>query len=72
GGAGADLFVGLVGGGRDLVLDFSFAEGDRLLLGATRYTAHQSGADTVVDLDGGGQLVLANVQLSALPAGWIV
>ncbi|WP_374469778.1 Ig-like domain-containing protein [Phenylobacterium sp.] len=73
GGAGADVFVALVRGGRDIVADFNAAEGDRVQLSSgQRYTAHQAGADTVIDLDGGGELVLANVQLSALPAGWIV
>jgi Ca2+-binding RTX toxin-like protein len=71
GGAGADVFVGLVGGGRDLVTDFNAAEGDRVRL-ASGYDVRQEGADTVITLEGGGQLVLANVQLATLPAGWIL
>ena len=38
--------------------------------GATS-TVAQVGADTVIDMGAGDQMVLVNVQLSALPAGWI-
>jgi hypothetical protein len=37
----------------------------------TTYTTSQVGADTVVDMGAGDQLVLQNVQLNSLPAGWI-
>jgi Ca2+-binding RTX toxin-like protein len=72
GGAGADTFHIFAEAGVDRVTDFSVADGDRvqLLAGAT-YTASQSGADVIIAV-GEAQLVLANVQLSALPAGWIV
>lgn len=38
--------------------------------GAT-YTLTQAGADTVITLGGGGQMILANVQLSSLTGEWI-
>jgi serralysin len=38
--------------------------------GAT-YTLSQSGADTLIDLGNGDQIVLKNVTLSTLPSGWI-
>jgi serralysin len=31
----------------------------------------QAGADTVIQIGGGAQLVLTGVQLSSLPDGWI-
>jgi len=75
GGAGADLFHAFTGSALDRVLDFSVAEGDRvLLLPGQAWTAAQVGADTVVymDFDGSSdRLILANVQMAALPAGWI-
>ncbi len=37
----------------------------------TTYTLSQAGADTVVDMGGGNQLILQNVLLSSLPSGWI-
>jgi serralysin len=54
------------------VLDFSSAEGDRVMLdpGST-WTVAQVGADTVVSLTGGAQMVLVGVTLSSLPDGWI-
>lgn len=73
GGAGADLFVTSSGRGSDRVLDFNLAEGDRVgLLAGTAYSVAQVGTETVVTLTGGGQITLANVQLSSLAEGWIV
>jgi Ca2+-binding RTX toxin-like protein len=73
GGAGADVFSFAPGGGVDHVTDFHAADGDRVQLqhGAA-YTLAQVGADTVVDLGHGDQVILDNVQLSTLPAGWIL
>jgi hypothetical protein len=72
GGTGADTFHSFAGAGLDRVLDFNAAEGDRVLLDAgTSYTVSQIGADVVVQMTG-AQVVLANVQLTSLPAGWIV
>jgi Ca2+-binding RTX toxin-like protein len=72
GGAGADTFHTWGGAGLDRVTDFSYAEGDRVnLLAGTAYTAAQSGADVVVAMGGGGQMVLANVSMTTLGPGWI-
>jgi Ca2+-binding RTX toxin-like protein len=73
GGAGADTFRFFSGGGVDRVTDFSYAEGDRVLIeGGATWTLAQSGSDTVVTLAGGADtLVLVGVNLSSLPAGWI-
>jgi large repetitive protein len=73
GGAGADVFHGFGGAGLDVVTDFSRAEGDLVRLDAgTTYTAAQVGADTVITISGGGQMILAGVQLASLTDGWIV
>lgn len=71
GGLGADVFS--FTSGVDHVTDFRAADGDRVQLqpGAV-YTLAQVGEDTVIDLGQGNQLVLDNVQLSSLPAGWIL
>ncbi|WP_310538644.1 sialate O-acetylesterase [Phenylobacterium sp.] len=72
GGSGADTFHTFGEAGLDLVLDFNFAEGDRVnLLSGTAYVAIQSGSDVVIDMTGGGQLVLQAVQISSLGPGWI-
>lgn len=72
GGAGADAFHFFAGAGLDRVLDFNAAEGDRVILdGAPAYTLRQSGADTIVDLGAGDQLVLVGVSQASLPPGWI-
>ena len=72
GGAGADTFHSFSGAGVDRVTDFRASEGDRIQLDSgTAFTVIQSGADTVVDLGNGDQVILANVQLSGLPTGWI-
>jgi serralysin len=73
GGTGADLFHGSQDSGRDRILDFSRAEGDRVLLDpGTTFTLTQAGADTVIDMGAGHQMILVGVQLSTLTPGWIV
>jgi hypothetical protein len=37
----------------------------------TTFTVIQSGADTVIDLGGGNQMILVGVQMSTLTPGWI-
>lgn len=72
GGAGADIFNTFGGAGLDRVTDFNLAEGDRVLVEAgTQYTVAQVGADTVISMSGGGEMVLAGVQMSSLTSGWI-
>jgi len=72
GGAGADLFHGSQDAGIDRVLDFHRSEGDRVMLDpGTTYTVGQVGADTIVDMGGGHQMILVGVQLSTLTPGWI-
>jgi Ca2+-binding RTX toxin-like protein len=75
GGAGADLFNFNGGGGRDLVMDFSQAEGDRIRISpadAANFAALSAkistdGGDTLITL-GGQTIVLAGVAKSALSA----
>jgi len=72
GGLGADSFHTFGDAGIDRVLDFSLAQGDRVQLDhGTQYTVSQVGADTVISMTGGGQMILVGVQMSTLPAGWI-
>ena len=69
GGPGADIFGEA---GVDRVIDFSVAQGDRVQLDpGTQYTVAQVGADTVISMTGGGQMILVGVQMSSLPTGWI-
>jgi Ca2+-binding RTX toxin-like protein len=72
GGTGADIFHTFGDAGVDRVLDFSVAQGDRVQLDAgTQYTVAQVGADTVISMTGGAQMILVGVQMSTLPTGWI-
>jgi Ca2+-binding RTX toxin-like protein len=72
GGPGADTFHSFSGAGLDVVTDFNAAEGDRVQLDpGTSYALSQQGADVVIDLGAGDEMILKNVQLSSLPAGWI-
>jgi RTX toxins and related Ca2+-binding proteins len=73
GGAGADIFNTFADAGLDRVLDFNLAQGDRVQLEAgTQHTVAQVGADTVISMNGGGQMVLVGVQLSSLGSDWII
>lgn len=75
GGAGADLFSFIGGAGRDVVIDFSRAEGDRIALSVGQAADFQAlsskmamvGGDTVITL-GAQTIVLAGVSMSSLTA----
>lgn len=72
GGAGADVFHTFSDAGLDRVIDFSLAEGDRVMLDpGTQFTLSQVGADTVLSMTGGGQIVLVGVSMATLAPGWI-
>jgi len=72
GGAGADIFHTFGDAGIDRVLDFNLAQGDRVQVDpGTQYTVAQVGADTVVSMTGGGQMVLVGVSMGSLTPGWI-
>jgi Ca2+-binding RTX toxin-like protein len=72
GGRGADTFHFFPGAGLDRVHDFNAAEGDRVNLQlGTLHTVEQFGADVLIRSGAVDQMVLVNVQLSSLPAGWL-
>jgi Ca2+-binding RTX toxin-like protein len=72
GGAGADIFHTFGDAGLDRVTDFNAAEGDRVQIDpGTSYTVAQVGADTVISMVGGGQMVLVGVNEASLPDGWL-
>jgi serralysin len=72
GGTGADIFHGSQDAGIDRVVDFSLAEGDRVQLDpGTTFTLVQVGADTVLDMGGGNQMILVGVQMSTLTGAWV-
>jgi Ca2+-binding RTX toxin-like protein len=72
GGTGADIFHTFSGAGIDKVLDFNLAEGDRVMLDpGTTFTLRQEGADTIIEMGNGDQMILVGVQMSTLTPGWI-
>ena len=72
GGTGADVFHTFGDAGIDRVTDFHLSEGDRVQLDpGTQFTVSQSGADTVINMTGGGQMILVGVSMSTLTGNWI-
>jgi Ca2+-binding RTX toxin-like protein len=72
GGAGADIFHGSQDAGIDRVVDFNLAEGDRVMLDpGTTYSLLQAGADTVLDMGGGHQMILVGIPMASLTASSI-
>jgi serralysin len=72
GGAGADIFNMFAESGIDRILDFSRAEGDRVKVEpGNTYTTAQVGADVVITLNSGAQMILVGVQASSLTGDWI-
>ena len=58
--------------GLDRITDFSLADGDRVVMDpGTAYSVGQVGADTVITITGGNQMVLVGVQASSLTPGSI-
>jgi len=71
GGAGADIFHSFGEAEVDRVTDFNPGEGDRVLFDAgTTYTLRESGGDTIVEMSGGGRLILVGVRMASLPTDW--
>lgn len=71
GDSAADVFHTFPGAGIDRVMDFEVAR-DRVMVTAdTIYTVSQVGRDTVVEIADGSKMILVDVSVSALPAGWI-
>jgi Ca2+-binding RTX toxin-like protein len=72
GGAGSDIFHTWRGAGADRVLDFNYAEGDRVQLDpGAWHNAYQSGADMIIDLGGGSAMTLAGVSQASLGSDWL-
>jgi serralysin len=72
GGAGADIFHTSSGAGIDRVLDFNLSEGDRVQLDpGTVFSVSQVGADTVINMGNGDQMILVGVSMSTLTGAWI-
>jgi len=72
GGAGADRFHQFAGGGVSTVNDFHYSEGDRVQLDpGDTWRVSQQGSDVVVDIEGGGGLILRDVRLDSLGSDWI-
>jgi Ca2+-binding RTX toxin-like protein len=72
GGAGADIFHTFGDAGIDRVTDFSLAQGDRVQVDpGTMFIVSQVGADTMITMTGGAQMILAGVQMNTLTPGWI-
>ena len=72
GGMGADIFHSFGDAGIDRVTDFNLSQGDRVQLDpGTVFTLSQVGADTIVNMTGGGQMTLVGIQLSSLTGNWI-
>jgi serralysin len=71
-GSGPDTFHTFAQAGIDKVLAFNEALGDHVQVDpGTIYTLSQVGGDTVIDMGGGNEMILAGVQLSSLHPGWI-
>ncbi len=72
GGLGADRFNTFGLTGIDRVLDFSRAQGDQVQFDpGTTYTLAQVGADAVINMTGGGQMILVGVSVGSLTGSWI-
>jgi Ca2+-binding RTX toxin-like protein len=72
GGAGADRFVLSSGGDVDRVYDFDANEGDLIQVPIGAYSVHQVGADAVVEIEDGSEVILMAATASAFTSDRIV
>ncbi len=71
GGLGADLYRFDPGSGRDLILGFDQAGGDRIALGGQTYTVGSAqNGDALLTLSGGGVVDLAGIRASQINASY--
>jgi Ca2+-binding RTX toxin-like protein len=70
-GQGADTIYVFQGSGGDRVFSFDAAHDHIQMAAGMTYSLSQVGADVLVDFGQGDSVTLADVQMSALPAGWI-
>ena len=73
GGAGADIFYVGAGAGSDRILDFSYADGDRLMVDPDAViTLRQFASDLVLDFESGEHITLAGVKAADFTADWLI
>ncbi|MCG5240373.1 calcium-binding protein [Azospirillum doebereinerae] len=72
GGAGADRFVATAGGGADVIQDFSFAQGDRIMLtdGLTYRVSSDIQGNALVSFNDGGSMTLSGVAANQVKTSW--
>ena len=70
---GSDLFVFAKGSGTDVIVDFSFAAGDRLNLQGQAYQlgSFQDGSATLF-LEGGSAIILQGVTQASFSADYLI
>lgn len=73
GGEGADRFTARAGGGIDWVVDFSYAQGDRIQLApGTLYTIASVDGQVFLDLGGGHGIGLVGVNIASIGSDFVV
>ncbi|WP_182083849.1 calcium-binding protein [Aureimonas sp. ME7] len=72
GGLGADVFAFDPDNGSDTVVDFSYAEGDRLSLGGRAYYLGSVDGQAFLQLDGGGTILLSGIPADQFSAAYLV
>lgn len=73
GGTGADVFLIHGNSGADVILDFNFAEGDRLAIFDQSYSVSAlSNGSALVSLSGGGTIVLSGVAATSVQGQFFI
>lgn len=72
GNLGADRFIFQASSGSDAIIDYDFSQGDRLDLQGQAYVTRDTTEGVVLDLSGGGIVLLAGLHGSAFSSTFIV
>ena len=70
GGTGADTFI--FNGGNDTITDFNFTDGDLIDVETQYSTIQQTGNDTILDFDTGGQITLIGIEQTDIQMDWFM
>ena len=70
GGTGADTFI--FNGGNDTITDFNFTDGDLIDVETQYSTIQQTGNDTILDFDTGGQITLIGIEQADIQMDWFM
>ena len=67
-----ELIHSFFNGGNDTITDFNFTDGDLIDVETQYFTIQQTGNDTILDFDTGGQITLIGIEQADIQMDWFM